>query len=101
MEMSIQVLEKIADHYIFGRQTNISCIFLAQHYTDIDQVIRVNSCYMVIYEPKKKNHMRMILKENYGDENAFKNLHGDGHKHNFIIINTNNDKCYKYFDEEI
>ena len=40
MGMSKQVLKKISDQYIFGRQRNISCIFLAQHYTDIDEVIR-------------------------------------------------------------
>ena len=42
---------------------------------------------MVIYEPKTKNHMRMILRENYIDENAFRSLHGEGHKHDFIFIN--------------
>ena len=87
MGMSKQVLKKISDHYIFGRQKNISCIFLAQPYTDIDQVIRLNSCYMVIFEPKAKNHMQMVLRENYIFENAFKNLQGEGHKHDFILIN--------------
>ena len=101
MGMSKNVLKRISDHYIFGRQKNIFCIFLAQHYTDIDQVIRLNSCYMIIYEPKTKKHMRMVLRENYIDENAFKNLHGEGHKHDLIFINKNNDKCYKHFDEEI
>ena len=45
--------------------------------------------------------MRIILRESYIDENAFKNLHREGHKHDFIFINKNNAKCYKHFDEEI
>ena len=56
---------------------------------------------MVIYEPKTKGYMKMILRGNYVDENAFKNLHGDGHKYDFLFINKNNDKYYKNFDEEI
>ena len=101
MTGSKAISKRIADHYIFGRQKNISCMFLAQNYSDIDQVIRLNSCYMIIYEPKTKRQMKTILRENYVNEDAFKNLHGDGHKHDFIFIDKNNDKYYKYFDEEI
>ena len=33
---------KISDHYIYGRQNNISSIYLAQHYTDVEQITRLN-----------------------------------------------------------
>ena len=45
--------------------------------------------------------MKMILRENFVDEDAFKNLGGEEHKHDFIYIDKNNDKYYKNFDEEI
>ena len=98
MTVSKNALKRIVDHYIFGRQKNVSCIFLAQSYIEIDQTIRLNSNYMVIYEPKTKRCMNMILREYYVDENAFKNLNG---KYDFLFIDRNNDKFYKNFDEEI
>ena len=98
MCVSKNVLKRITDHYIFGRQKNISCIFLAQSYIEIEQTIRLNSNYMVIYEPKTKRCMKMILRENYVDENAFKNLNG---KYDFLFIDKNNNQVYKNFDEKL
>ena len=91
------MLKHIVDHYIFGRQKNISSIFLAQSYIEIDQTIRLNSNYMVIYEPKTKRCMKMFLRENYIDENAFKNLK----KYDFLFIDKYKDRFFKNFDEEI
>ena len=56
---------------------------------------------MVIYEPKPKRYMTMVLKENYVDENTFDKIHGEGHKYDFIFIDKHNDKWFKNFDEEI
>ena len=98
MTVSKNVLKRIVDHYIFGRQRNVSCIFLAQSYIEIDQTIRLNSNYIVIYEPKTKRCMKMILRENCVDENAFKNLN---EKFDFLFIDKTNNKVYKNFDEEI
>ena len=56
---------------------------------------------MILYHPKTKRCTKMILRENFVDEFAFKNLKGEEHKHDFILINKNNDKYYKNFDEQI
>ena len=95
------VSKNIIDHFIFGRQKNISSVFLSQCYTDVEQAIRLNSNYMVLYHPKTRRCMKMILRENFIDENAFNNLKGLEHKHDFIFVDKNNEKYYKNFDEEI
>ena len=99
MTVSKNVLKRIIDHYIFGRQKNISCIFLAQSYIEIDQTIRLNSNYMVIYEPKTRRCKKMVLTENNIEDNdLFKKING---KYDFLFIDKNNNKYYKNFDEEI
>ena len=55
---------------------------------------------MVIYEPKTKWCMKMILRENYIDENVFGKF-GNEHRYDFLFIDKNKDKYYKNFDEEI
>ena len=76
-------------------------MYLAQCYTDIEQAIRLNSNYMILYHPKTKRNMKMILRENFVDEDAFKNLNGEEHKHDFLFIDKNCNKYYKNFDEDI
>ena len=100
MTVSKNVLKRIVDHYIFGRQKNISCIFLSQSYIEIDQSIRLNSNYMVIYEPKTRRCKKMVLLENNIDDNELfkRNING---KYDFLFIDKNNDKYYNNFDEEI
>ena len=99
MTVSKNVLKRIVDHYIFGRQKNISSIFLAQSYIDIDQTIRLNCNYMVIYEPKTRRCKNSVLIENnIEDKELFKKING---KYDFLFIDKNNDKYYKNFDEEI
>ena len=99
MTVSKNVLKRIVDHYIFGRQKNISCIFLAQSYIEIDQTIRLNSNYMVIYEPKTRRCKNMVLIENnIEDKELFKKING---KYDFLFIDKINDKYYKNIDEEI
>ena len=99
MSVSKNVLKRIVDHYIFGRQKNISSIFLAQSYIDIDQTIRLNSNYMVIYEPTTRRCKNMILIENnIENKELFKKING---KYDFLFIDKINDKYYKNFDEEI
>ena len=95
------VSKNIIDHFVYGRQKEISSIFLSQCYTDVEQAIRLNSNYMVLYHPKTKRCMKMILRENFIDENAFNNLKGQEHKHDFIFVDKDNEKYYKNFDEEI
>ena len=92
---------KFIDFFIFGRQNNISSIFLSQCYTDVEQAIRLNTNYMVLYHPKTKRCMKMILRENFVDEDAFKNFKGVEHKHDFIFVDKDNEKYFKNFDEEI
>ena len=94
------VSKKIIDHYVFGRQKHMCC-FLSQCYTDVEQAIRLNSNYMILYHPKTKRCMKMILRENFVDEDAFKNLKGEEYKHDFIYVDKDNEKYYKNFDEEI
>ena len=97
--VSKNVLKRIVDHYIFGRQKNISCIFLAQSYIEIDQTIRLNSNYMVIYEPNTWRCKKMVLLENnIEDKELFKKITG---KYDFLFIDKNEDKIYKNFDEKI
>ena len=99
MCVSKNVLKRIVDHYIFGRQKNISCIFLAQSYIEINQTIRLNSNYMIIYEPKTRRCKNMVLIENnIEDKELFKKING---KYDFLFIDKINDKYYKNFDEEI
>ena len=101
MTVSKNVSKQIVDHFIYGCQKNISSIFLSQCYTDVEQAIRLNSNYLIVYHPKTKRCMKMILRENFVNEEVFKNLSGEEHKHDFIFIDKNNDKDYKNFDEEI
>ena len=101
MAVPKNVSKNIIDHFIFGRQKNISSIFLSQCYTSVEQSIRLNSNYMVLYHPKTKRCMKMILRENFIIENAFDNLKGYNHKHDFIFLDKDNEKYYKTFDEEI
>ena len=61
MSATKPVLKRITDHNIFGGQKNISSVFLAQSYIEIDQTIRLNPNYMVIYESKTKRCMKIIL----------------------------------------
>ena len=93
--------KNIIDHFIYGRQKNISSVFLSQCYTDVEQSIRLNSNYMILYRPKTKRCMKMILRENLINENAFDNLKGTEHKHDFIFVDKDNDRYFKNFDEEI
>ena len=95
------VSKNIIDHFIYGRQKNISSIFISQCYTDVEQAIRLNSNYMILYHPKTKRCMKMILRENFIDENAFNSLKGIEHKHDFIYVDKDNEKYFKNFDEEI
>ena len=92
---------KFIDFFIYGRQNNISSIFLSQCYTDVEQAIRLNTNYMVLYHPKTKRCMKMILRENFVDEDAFKNFKGVEHKRDFIFVDKDNEKYFKNFDEEI
>ena len=84
MTVSKNVLKRIIDHYIFGRQKNISSIFLGQSYVEINQTIRLNSNYMVIYEPKTRRCKKMVLTENNIEDNdLFKKNDG---KYDFLFI---------------
>ena len=99
MTVSKNVLKRIVDHYIFGRQQNISSIFLAQSYVQIDQTIRLNCNYMIIFEPQTKRARKLVLTENNIENiDLFKKFDG---KYDFLFIDKNNNKYYKNFDEEI
>ena len=99
MTVSKNVLKRIVDHYIFGRQQNISSIFLGQSYVQIDQTIRLNCNYMIIFEPQTKRARKLVLTENNIDNiDLFKKIDG---KYDFLFIDKNNNKYYKNFDEEI
>ena len=99
MTVSKNVLKRIVDHYIFGRQQNISSIFLGQSYVQIDQTIRLNCNYMIIFEPQTKRARKLVLTENNIENiDLFKKIDG---KYDFLFIDKNNNKYYKNFDEEI
>ena len=99
MTVSKNVLKRIIDHYIFGRQKNISSIFLAQSYIEIDQTIRLYCNYMIIFEPQTKRARKLVLTENNIENiDLFKKIDG---KYDFLFIDKNNNKYYKNFDEEI
>ena len=99
MTVSKNVLKRIVDHYIFGRQQNISSIFLGQSYVQIDQTIRLNCNYMIIFEPQTKRARKLVLTENNIENiDLFKKFDD---KYDFLFIDKNNNKYYKNFDEEI
>ena len=99
MTVSKNVLKRIIDHYIFGRQLNISSVFLSQSYIEIHQTIRLNCNYMIIFEPQTKRARKSVLSENnIEDIDLFKKIDG---KYDFLFIDKNNNKYYKNFDEGI
>ena len=99
MTVSKNVLKRIVDHYVFGRQRNLSSIFLGQSYVQIDQTIRLNCNYMIIFEPQTKRARKLVLTENNIENiDLFKKIDG---KYDFLFIDKNNNKYYKNFDEEI
>ena len=99
MTVSKNVLKRVTDHYIYGRQKNISSIFLAQSYIEIDQTIRLNCNYMIIFEPQTKRARKLVLTENNIENiDLFKKFDD---KYDFLFIDKNNNKYYKNFDEEI
>ena len=99
MTVSKNVLKRIVDHYIYGRQKNLSSIFLGQSYVQIDQTIRLNCNYMIIFEPQTKRARKLVLTENNIENiDLFKKING---KYDFLFIDKNNNKYYKNFDEEI
>ena len=101
MTVNKNISNKIIDHFIYGRLQNISSVYMSQCYTNTSQTIRLNSNYMILYQPNTKRTMKMILRENFINENAFDHLKGNEHKHDFIFIDKDNERYNKNFDEEI
>lgn len=93
--------ELIAKPYVFGRNLNISCMFLAQGWTGISRVLRLNCDYIVIKKLNSNEDLKRIIRDSSLDlqpkqlKEMYKAATKDMNSF-FLIDKVTNDPEYKF-----
>ena len=59
-----KTLENIADHFIEGRHSGLSTIFITQDYHQTPRAIRQNCDHLIVYKPPNNTRTRLIERDN-------------------------------------
>ena len=59
-----KTLRRISDHFVEGRHSGLSCIFISQDYHQTPRPIHLNSNHIIVFCPPSNTYSNLIEREN-------------------------------------